>query len=117
MESKSESEPLKGTSPASMSWGKEKYAQKEQALIGRKIMTGSPTSLATSITKLMSPSAMTQVRGERVSEALRHHEIIIFIKSGLVIVFTPSTISKNCSAVRGCSIGSPSDIVSNRKPG
>lgn len=71
-----------------MSWGKEKYAQKEQALMAEKLMMGIPTSLATSIEKLKSLSAMMQFRGGRLTEAvvLWHHEIIISLKSGPVVV-------------------------------
>lgn len=96
MNSEPESVPVTGISPASTSWGKEKYAQMAEALRAEKIKMGSPTSSATSIAKVKTSSAMIQVGGERASEALpRHQEIIISLKSGLVVVITPSTMSEN----------------------
>ena len=113
MKDKPEKLPLKGTSPASMSSAKEKYAKKQQGLTVRQEMMGTPTSLATSMAKLMSPSAMMQVTGSE----LRHHEITISLNSGLVVAFIPSIISLNPAPVRGRSNGNPSEIVWKRKPG
>ena len=70
--SQSRSSSFKGNSPVSMSWSKEKYAQKEQALAVWKRIMGTLTSSTTSIAKVKIPSAMMQVTGWQVLE-LWHH--------------------------------------------
>ena len=102
--SRSRSSSFKGNLPASMSWSKEKYAQKEQALAVRKRIMGTLTSSTTSIAKVRIPSAMMQVTSGQVLE-LWHHKIIFFLKCGLVVVLSPSKLS--LWSVCGYSIGSP----------
>ena len=102
--SRSRSSSLKGNSPASMSWSKEKYARKEQALALRKRIMGTPTSSTTSIEKVGIPSAMMQITGGRVLE-LWHHKIILSLKGGLVVVLSLLKIS--LWSMHRYSIGSP----------
>lgn len=91
--------PVKGTSPASMSWGKEKYVQKAQALIVRNKIVGTPTSLPTSIAKLMIPSAMMQVTGSELREP--DVNVSISLNSGFIVALIPSNISFNWTPVLG----------------